>query len=157
MQANQLSQEANKFTKHLNSIEGTRPVVCEHRVAPDAFINIYKNDLPDGSGVYWFYLPNGNVFYIGETKTDNFAKRIWTHAKTTPKILGADALGFPDCEFCAPSRLSEDEREDIRRGQFRIDYLIVSPRELAPVFEVYLQGVYFLRESALPACNRQFG
>jgi hypothetical protein len=68
MQAAQLGRDAADFAKYLNTISGaTCEVKCEHVPAEDVFVNVYKNVLPEGSGVYLFSLPTDEVFYIGKT------------------------------------------------------------------------------------------
>jgi hypothetical protein len=164
MQAVQLGRDAADFAKYLNAISGaTCAIKCEHIPAADVFVNVYQNDLPNGSGVYWFSLPNGEVFYIGKGDAKKKRKpfvRIWAHTYAAKKNE-ENVWTFPDCVFCTEesylTALSDNEREDILRGQFRIDYLTVGPGDLADVFEVHLQGVYRLRWRKLPRCNAQYG
>jgi hypothetical protein len=160
MQAAQLGRDAADFAKYLNKISGTTcEAKCEHIPAADMFVNVYKNVLPAGSGVYLFSLPTGEVFYIG--KADSLQDRIWAHTYAAKKNIKENGWTFPNCVFYTKKylsrRLSDDEREDILRGRFRIDYLTVDPGFLASVFEVYLHSVYRLRWGDLPRCNLRYG
>jgi hypothetical protein len=154
MRAAELGPDATDYAKYLSGVDDRHVVRCQHIAARDVFINVYQNVLPQGSGVYWFSLPDGDVFYIG--KADSFT-RIWDHTFAASYIED-NVRGFPTCVFCKHQGLSNQQREDIRRGHFHIDYLTVNPGALAPVFEIHLQAVYFLREGGrLPACNAKFG
>jgi hypothetical protein len=150
--ANQLNQFATGFAEHLTAVTG-KTVSCQHFPAEDAFITIYQKPLPSGSGVYWFSLLNGKVFYIG--KADSFTSRIWKHTFAA-KCLEDGKFGFPNCDFSTYSQLSADEQKSIRRGEFKIDYLRVEPPKLASSFEGYLHTMCELN-GGLPPCNRQIG
>jgi hypothetical protein len=150
MQIKQLSDDAMQFAKHLNGIEGLPKVECLHKAASNVFVHIYHEDVPEDAGVYSFYLPEENIFYIG--CATNFKKRIWHHINAAQDIEEG-MRGFPNCVFGQHDHLSASEREQVRRGEFCLDYLTVRPATLAPVFEAYLQGLHLLRYGNLPACN----
>ena len=153
MKANEIAQHGIDYARYLNTVTDRQRVGCTHKDASKVFIEIYRERTPGGSGVYSFYLPGDDVFYIG--RAVEFS-RIWDHSYAAAHLEDR-TLGFPKCRFCEDKRLPESAREKIRRGQFCIDYLVVDPSELAPVFEVHLQAACFLRDGRLPICNAVFG
>jgi hypothetical protein len=150
MLAATLHEQATGFTAHLRSIGSSTAVQCEYHAAEDIFIRVYDRIVPSDAGVYWFHLPDSDIFYIGSAS--NFRERVWNHINA-PRFIKEGLRGLPNCRFGNDDRLPEADRERIRRGEFRLDYLVVQPATLAPVYEAYLQGVCILADGHLPACN----
>jgi hypothetical protein len=158
MEAAHLIDAAKKFADWLGQTLPT-PLGCEHEESNDLFINVDREPIALGSGVYLFHFPQGDVFYIGKTKTktENFSQRIWAHIGSAASTLETGERGFPRPRGEIASRLEPDDLQKFRRGQFRVDYLKITPPELAALFEVYLQSFCFRIEGKLPKCNAQFG
>ncbi|MEE9913126.1 MAG: hypothetical protein K4571_15545 [Deltaproteobacteria bacterium] len=122
-----------------------------------SFKDCFRTDDPSpehrySSGVYLFCDEQDKVIYIGKAASGNLAHRIWHHLKTptdTPEFLNSPWV----TENYKPST-----REKIRKGKFTVSAIVVEPKELSSLLEVYLQTFHFMREdSKLPDLNNQIG
>jgi hypothetical protein len=151
MSAQELLGHAERFAALLKEVNDQ--VVVKFTSATDLFVNIYRDNLPEGSGAYLFHA-DGDVFYIG--KANEFTRRIWAHtkaAKRTPEGL----MAFLNAPLAETPGLPAPLKNSILAGHFSIDYIRINPGELADGLEVFLQTIYFAAMRRRPFANRQFG
>lgn len=121
------------------------------------FRECFREDDPSpehrfSSGVYVFCDAQETVIYIGKASMGNLAHRIWHHLKTP-----TDSLEFANSPWVTDN-YDERIRQIIRKGDFTISAIIVEPKELSSLLEVYLQTLHFMREKGkLPLLNSQIG
>ena len=87
-----------------------------------------SNDLPDGTGLYVYSKPSGQVVYVG---VGNVRARAWQHLRTPQQLLpegAAKELGFPNHQWAA--HLDQELNELFRQGTMCVSAVSVQPREL---------------------------
>ena len=65
MKAGELSEHASKFANLLGELPSQVRVTHKYVEAEGKFIDVYRREIPAEAGVYWFYIPGNDVFYIG--------------------------------------------------------------------------------------------
>lgn len=118
----------------------------------------WRNHVPqEGSGVYLFVRPNGEVIYIGKADNASFGTEIWGKMRKP----GADEDGTPEfdqCKFLADYYDAEDDvLEELRRGDVRFAVATVTPSDLTSTVETFLQAKCCIEGGGLPAFNLRIG
>jgi hypothetical protein len=124
------------------------------------FRECWREDVPSpehkfSSGVYLFCDEKDTVIYIGKATLGNLAHRMWDHLIP----VTSDASDVP--EFANNPWVTDNYKPDIceiiHKGDFTISAIIVKPKELSSLLEVYLQTLHFMREGKISALNNQIG
>jgi len=105
------------------------------------------------SGVYIFCDNKDNIIYIGKAANGNLAFRIWDHLKTPN-----DVNQFEKSPWVTNHAYDKQARVIILKGNFTVSAIVVEPKELSSLLEVYLQTIHYIKEKKnLPVLNSQIG
>lgn len=109
----------------------------------------------NNSGVYFILSKNDDILYIGKATNDNIGKEIWSKLGSPEIIKENDIPRFSKSDLAqwAPN---EHLRQIIIQGDFKIAAILVSPKEISSLPEVYLQ-TWCTRLEALPPLNKRIG
>ena len=104
--------------------------------------------LPLGPGVYQFYNHSNQIIYIGKAANGNLAFRIWDHLKTPN-----DVNQFEKSPWVTNHAYDKQARAIILKGNFTVSAIVVEPKELSSLLEVYLQTIHYIKEKKMPLKN----
>ena len=168
MNAQELAAAAEVFLEKISSIEG-RLVVAAQEVVADAgtFNNIFRDTHKEKPGVYWFFIPNQSVFYIGKSEV-NVWIRICSHTKAAVwagpgpgdyKNGTGEGWRFPNSKYLDFVKNVATETA-ILEGKFHVGWAAVDPEAgyFASLLETYLQTLFFASSNRqLPELCRKIG
>ncbi len=166
MQASEIAACASAFLSGVNALDPRLQArLVELREDAGQFSEIFRDPVPPQSGVYWFFVPDGPVFYIGKAE-GNIWKRIFQHTGT-PSWHGdeaadhrntiGDGWGFPAFNKLANSRASETTKSAILNGGFHVGWAATDPWQVAVLLEVYLQALCIGVDRVLPELCDKIG
>lgn len=129
-----------------------RPAIGNWNNENNIGMPVHGDGIGNQSGVYLFCDGRGDILYIGKATTDNLHQRAWDHVRTP--VLGENGWReFPNHTFARNC----PEGQALASGQVFLRLIVVSPREVVSLIEVYLQTVCAVREGRLPVFNNQIG
>jgi len=159
MQADTLIESGCRFISNLSSFDTKMRTECSPYIANKPFINIYQEEIPfqglsQKSGAYIFSDLDLKVLYIGKAGANNFAAEIWN------KFSAID-LSSGRFENSTMAKYAGDEHKKygdlIKRGEVLIHAIVVEPKELSSLVEVFLQTYFVRLTKELPPLNKRIG
>jgi hypothetical protein len=105
--------------------------------------------------------PEDDVLYVGKAHYAGVSGRVWSHVRTPDPARreSKDRRGiqiYPNHRWKDNARIPLESRELIRRGQFRVAAMAVSPRELSALFEGAALAWAWVNDGRLPVLNQTF-
>jgi hypothetical protein len=149
MKTEDVAAAARAFLSNLPTLSeklNVKEIECRPRLGP--MNKIFRDDIKTGGGVYWFSLEDGEVFDVGKSDANVWA-RVCAHARA-PVWLGESNAGdekqptgegwsFPNSTHLNGGAGSDATREAILRGRFYVGWLTFEPGYASTLVEVYLQ------------------
>jgi len=167
MHAHELADKAEAFLAGINAFDGRLgarqvSIVRDHGRYRDIF---RMTDPATGGGTYWFYRPDGTVFYIGKAEAS-----LWTRITYHPNLAQwngdpavnhngtvGEGWGFPKYKKLESPRVGAATKESIVNGDFHVGWIVVEPWTVALLLEVYLQALCMAVDNDLPEFCEKLG
>jgi len=150
MKAEDVARAAQAFLSSLPTFGESlkvKEIECQPRLGP--MNERFRDPIKTSGGVYWFSLEGGEVFDIGKSDANVWA-RICAHMREpvgpVEPIPGdgkqpttGEGWGFPNSTHLKGGAGSDATREAILHGRFYVGWLTFEPGYASTLVEVYLQ------------------
>lgn len=118
--------------------------------------NLPKKDFGHMSGLYFLCSLDEDIYYIGKATKNNLHEEVWGKIKT-PNKDNPERKTYPKNYF-AGKNLDKEAVADVGNGDIKIGLLVISNPVLVSLAEVYIQSVFYQRNSReLPKLNLRIG
>ena len=153
--------EIKSFQKTISQNCPSLDFNIEEVVVRPEFRGWYKEHVPNQgaskkSGVYLFSDSSGEVLYIGKAGADNLAAEIWGKF-SAPRINEKSKQPEFTNSNMAKYAPNDELREKFIEGDVCVAVVVIHPKDLVSLVEVYLQTLCFRKEGKLPLLNNRIG